>query len=99
MSKHSITTGQMRQLQRVGQRLDIALRIDRARQTVARESTHRFRRAAQIFQHVAQLGGLLEIEFRRRLAHLVFERRDHFARMPFEEIAGLRDTLAIQLRR
>jgi len=62
------------------------------------ESPNRFRRAAQIIQHVAQLSCLLEIKLLRRLSHLVFDRRNQFTRMPLEKIACLRDTPAIQLR-
>ena len=76
----------MRQLQRVGQRLHVGLRIDRARQAVPGETPHRLRRAAQILQHVAQLGGFFEIEFLRRLLHLFLERVHHFARMSLEKI-------------
>ena len=65
---------------------------------MAGKSPHRFRGAAQIVQHVAQLRGFLEIELIRRLPHFVFHRPDHFARMALEEIAGLRDPFAIQLR-
>ena len=86
-----------RQLERVGQRSDIALGIDRAGQTVAGEASSRFCGAAQVLQHVAQVGRFFEIEFLGGFVHFVFDRRDHLAGMAFQKIAGLGDALPIEL--
>ena len=84
-------------MQRVSERLHVRYRINGAGQTAARESPGRFCRAAQVRDHVAKLGRVLEIHFLRSGAHLFFECGDHLSRFAFQKLARLRYALAVLL--
>ena len=87
MSKHSMTSRQVREPERVAQRLEVGDGINRRGQRVPGEPPRRRGGPAQVVDHVAQLGGLLEIHLDRLGLHLVLQRRDRLARAAFEEVA------------